>query len=103
MQGCAAVSFRPSSNPESQPDAPRFNRDSTRREPQGSSRNSCVSRAALETTEEVLSMCDYSLQNVKSRPARVGEKLRTQHFDTGTIGFAAPEDSTTAVWVLPGT
>jgi hypothetical protein len=30
-------------------------------------------------------------------------KLRTQHFDTGTIGFAAPEDSTTAVCVLPGT
>ena len=48
-------------------------------------------------------MCDYSLQKVKSRPAKVGEKLRTQHFDTGTIGFAAPEDSTTAVCVLPGT
>jgi hypothetical protein len=32
-------------------------------------------------------MCDYSLQNVKSRPAKVGEKLRTQHFNTGTIGF----------------
>src|SRR3984893_14853036 len=44
------------------------------------------------TKEESFSMCDYSLQNVKSRPARVGEKLRTQHFDTGTIGFAAPED-----------
>ena len=37
-------------------------------------------------------MCDYSLQKVKSRPAKVGEKLRTQHFDTGTIGFAAPEE-----------
>jgi hypothetical protein len=48
-------------------------------------------------------MCDYSLQNVKSRPARVGEKLRTQHFNTGTIGFAAPEDTKTAVCVLPGT
>jgi hypothetical protein len=48
-------------------------------------------------------MCDYSLQKVKSRPAKVGEKLRTQHFDTGTIGFAAPGDSTTAVCVLPGT
>jgi hypothetical protein len=54
-------------------------------------------------TEEVLCMCDYSLQNVKSRPARVGEKLRTQHFNTGTIGFAAPEDTKTAVCVLPGT
>ena len=48
-------------------------------------------------------MCDYSLQNVKSRPAKVGEKLRTQHFNTGTIGFAAPEDTKTAVCVLPGT
>jgi hypothetical protein len=48
-------------------------------------------------------MCDYSLQTVRSRPARVGEKLRTQHFNTGTIGFASPEDSTTAVCVLPGT
>ena len=48
-------------------------------------------------------MCDYSLQNVKSRPAKVGEKLRTQHFNTGTTGFAAPEDANTAVCVLPGT
>src|SRR6202040_1158760 len=36
--------------------------------------------------EEVLQMCDYSLQSVKSRPAKIGEKLRTQHFNTGTIG-----------------
>jgi hypothetical protein len=48
-------------------------------------------------------MCDYSLQTVQSRPAKVGEKLKTQHFNTGTIGFAAPEDCNTAVCVLPGT
>ena len=48
-------------------------------------------------------MCDYSLQTVRSRPAKVGEKLKTQHFNTGTIGFAAPEDCNTAVCVLPGT
>jgi hypothetical protein len=48
-------------------------------------------------------MCDYSLQNVKSRAANAGEKLRTQHFKTGTIGFAAPEDTKTAVCVFPGT
>jgi len=48
-------------------------------------------------------MCDYSLQSVRSRPAKIGEKLRTQHFNTGTIGFAAPEDANTAVCVLPGT
>jgi hypothetical protein len=34
-------------------------------------------------------MRDY----VKSRPAKVGEKLRTQHFHPGTVGFAAPEDA----------
>ena len=38
-------------------------------------------------------MCDYSLHNVKSRPAKVGEKLTTRHFNTGTSGFAAPEDT----------
>ena len=48
-------------------------------------------------------MCDYSITNVKSRPATVGDKLRTTNFGTGTRGFAAPEDATTAVCVLPGT
>src|SRR3954453_13934763 len=48
-------------------------------------------------------MCDYSLQNVKSRSAKVGDKLATRNFGTGTRGFAAPEDATTAVCVLPGT
>src|SRR5215468_5186145 len=48
-------------------------------------------------------MCDYSLMHVKSRPASVGDKLRTSNFGTGTRGFAAPNDPTTAVCVLPGT
>ena len=48
-------------------------------------------------------MCDYSLHHVKSRPAKVGDKLTTTNFYTGTRGFAAPEDSTTAVCILPGT
>jgi Fusaric acid resistance protein family len=48
-------------------------------------------------------MCDYSLHHVKSRPAKVGDKLRTVNFNTGTRGFAAPDDPTTAVCVLPGT
>jgi hypothetical protein len=48
-------------------------------------------------------MCDYSLQNVKSRAAEVGDKLITRDFGTGTRGFAAPEDLTTAVCLLPGT
>jgi hypothetical protein len=48
-------------------------------------------------------MCDYSLHNVKSRPAKVGDKLTTKSFNTGTRGFAAPEDANIAVCVLPGT
>ena len=48
-------------------------------------------------------MCDYSLHNVKSRPAKVGDKLTTHNFNTGTRGFAASEDASTAVCVLPGT
>jgi hypothetical protein len=48
-------------------------------------------------------MCDYSLQNVRSRPAKVGDKLTTRDFGTLTRGFAAAEDSAVAVCVLPGT
>jgi hypothetical protein len=48
-------------------------------------------------------MCDYSLHSVKTRPAKVGDKLTTRDFGTGTRGFAAPEDATVAVCVLPGT
>ena len=48
-------------------------------------------------------MCDYSLLNVASRPARVGDKLTTRHFGTGTRGFAASENARVAVCVLPGT
>jgi hypothetical protein len=48
-------------------------------------------------------MCDYSLHNVKSRPAKVVDQLTTRHFGRGTRGFAAPEDSSVAVCVLPGT
>ena len=36
-------------------------------------------------------MCDYSLHSVKSRPAKVGDKLTTHNFNTGTRGFAASE------------
>ena len=48
-------------------------------------------------------MCDYSLHTVKSRPAKVGDKLTTRNFGTGTRGFAASEDVSVAVCVLPGT
>jgi hypothetical protein len=48
-------------------------------------------------------MCDYSLHSIKSRPAKVGDKLITRDFGTGTRGFAASEDRSVAVCVLPGT
>ena len=49
-------------------------------------------------------MCDYSLQRVKTRPAKVGDKLVTREFtSTVTRGFASPEDLDVAVCVLPGT
>ena len=48
-------------------------------------------------------MCDFSLQSVLSRPAKVGDKLTTRNFGTGTRGFAAPENPMVAVCVLPGT
>ena len=48
-------------------------------------------------------MCDYSLLHVRSRPAKVGDKLTTRDFGTGTHGFAAAEDTAVAVCVRPGT
>ena len=48
-------------------------------------------------------MCDYSLHSLRTRPAKVGETLVTHNFSTGTRGFAAPEDCSMAVCVLPGT
>ena len=48
-------------------------------------------------------MCDYSLQQVQSRPAKVADKLVTHNFGTGTRGFCSPDDPSTAVCVLPGT
>ena len=48
-------------------------------------------------------MCDYSLQNVRSRPAAVGDNLITRNFGTGTRGFAAAEDLNMAVCLMPGT
>ncbi len=48
-------------------------------------------------------MCDYSLYNVKTRPAKVGDKLITREFHFGTRGFSAPKDRRVAVCVLPGT
>jgi hypothetical protein len=48
-------------------------------------------------------MCDYSLHSVRSRPAKVRDKLTTRDFGTGTRGFAASENANVAVCILPGT
>jgi len=49
-------------------------------------------------------MCDYSLHNVMSRPARVGDKLTTSSFSNSiTRGFAAVGEPNLAVCLLPGT
>jgi hypothetical protein len=49
-------------------------------------------------------MCDYSLNFVASRPAKVGERLvSTQFRNSITRGFAAIGEPHVAVCLLPGT
>jgi hypothetical protein len=49
-------------------------------------------------------MCDYSLESVASRPAKVGEKLVSTHFPNSiTRGFAPVGEPGVAVCLLPGT
>jgi hypothetical protein len=49
-------------------------------------------------------MCDYSLHNVPARPAQVGDKILTTTFrNTTTRGFAALENPSVAVCLVPGT
>jgi hypothetical protein len=43
------------------------------------------------------------LQSIASRPAKVGDKLETRNFGTGTTGFCSTDDINVAVCVLPGT
>jgi hypothetical protein len=42
-------------------------------------------------------MCDYSLESYRSRPAQLGEKYETHQFPSYSIGFIAPGDPSTAV------
>ena len=48
-------------------------------------------------------MCDDSLHSVRSRPGKIGDKLVTKDFGTGTRGFASMSDASTAICALPGT
>ena len=49
-------------------------------------------------------MCDYSLHNVASRPAKVGDELVTTKFSNSvTRGFSAVGEPNVAVCLIPGT
>jgi hypothetical protein len=49
-------------------------------------------------------MCDYSLHQVTSRPARIQDRLVTTKFRKSiTRGFAAVSEPNVAVCLLPGT
>jgi hypothetical protein len=49
-------------------------------------------------------MCDYSLHDVASRPAKVGDELVSTRFQNSiTRGFAANGEPNVAVCLLPGT
>jgi len=49
-------------------------------------------------------MCDYSLHNVASRPAKIDDKMVTTKFSNSiTRGFAAVGEPNVAVCLLPGT
>ena len=49
-------------------------------------------------------MCDYSLHNVATRPAKIEDRLVTTKFhNTITRGFASVSDPRVAVCLMPGT
>jgi len=53
---------------------------------------------------EVVTMCDYSLHNVATRPAKVGDKLVTTQFvNCLTRGFCGIGEPNVAVCLLAGT
>jgi hypothetical protein len=55
-------------------------------------------------SDRSFSMCDYSLLEVSSRPARVGDRLvTTQFWNTTTQGFSGVGQPDVAVCLLPGT
>jgi hypothetical protein len=54
--------------------------------------------------QEYPAMCDYSLQYVANRPAKVGDKLVSSQFANSiTRGFTAVGEPNVAVCLLPGT
>jgi hypothetical protein len=58
----------------------------------------------VEIKEGATSMCDYSLHDVASRPAKIEDKLVTTEFaNTVTRGFASIDEPAVAVCLRPGT
>jgi len=51
--------------------------------------NALIFNRAEGASKKGVLECDFSLQSVRSRPAKVGDKLVTCDFGTGTRGFAA--------------
>jgi hypothetical protein len=54
-------------------------------------------RAFRAHNQMEVTMCDYSLEAYRSRPARLGERYNTHLFESHSIGFVAPGDASTAV------
>jgi hypothetical protein len=49
-------------------------------------------------------MCDYSLESLARRDAKIGDQLTTAKIGThGTVGLVAPDCAETAVCLRPGT
>jgi hypothetical protein len=49
-------------------------------------------------------MCDYSLESLARRDAKIGDQLKTAKIGThGTVGLVAPDSAETAVCLRPGT
>jgi len=55
----------------------------------------CLSWQALLHVTRDKEETDYSLEQYRSRPARVGESCETYRFPSGTVGFIAPGDAFT--------
>lgn len=48
-------------------------------------------------------MCDYSLESLARRDAKIGDQLRTAKIGThGTVGLVAPDSAETAICMRPG-
>ena len=61
-------------------------------------------RNSTRGTARTPSMCDYSLEHLASRPARIGDKLVTTSFKYSlTGGFCAVGEPNVAVCLRPGT